>query len=225
MNNPPGFHQESRWTPHEPSGVSGVYPDSRQKQSTRSPGGVSVRIYINLFIIKKSATLRIEPRTMGTFSVIKPTAPQQHILGYKLVATYHPFCPCQIREQLAQIVPNVSSFQPPPSPTACRTTTSATATTTDANNNNNNNDNNNDNKEQQRRWHPTHSATTKLLMWHAYGLTEHATLTVTLRMTTSMTPGPHDEGQGPQTTTIIIQQQQQLPTTTAQHQHHHPRRQ
>jgi len=77
------------------------------------PGGVSVRIYINLFIIKKSATSRIEPRTMGTFSVIKPTAPQQHILGCKLVATYHPFPRCQIREQLAQIVPNGSSFQPP----------------------------------------------------------------------------------------------------------------
>jgi len=28
--------------------------------------------------------------------VIKPTAPQRHILGCKLVGTYHPFCHCQM---------------------------------------------------------------------------------------------------------------------------------
>ena len=126
---------------------------------------------------------------METFSVIKPTAPQWHILGCKPVATYHTFCHCQIRERFAQIMPNVSSFQPPPSPTAHHTvtTTSATATTMDANNNNNNEE-------------TTHDTTTKLLMWHAYGLTECAMSTVTFRMmmtSLSMTPGPHDEGQGP----------------------------
>jgi len=137
---------------------------------------------------------------MGLFSVIQPTTPQQHLLCYKLMATYHPFHHCQTRERLAQIVPNVSSFQPPPSPTACHTitTTSPTATTMDADNNNNNNDNDNDNEEQQQRWHPTHDATTKPLTWHAYSLTEHATSTVTFwMMTMTMTPGPHDEGQGP----------------------------
>jgi len=45
MNNPPGFHQESRWTPHEPSGVSGVHlPDSRVEstwtQARNNPPGV-----------------------------------------------------------------------------------------------------------------------------------------------------------------------------------------
>jgi len=138
------------------------------------PKGIDPDIPINLFIIIKSATLRIEPRTMGTFSVIKPTAPQQHILGCELVATYHPFCHCQIREWLAQIMPNISSFQPPPSPTACHTvtTTSTTATNMDTNNDNDNNDNNdndNDNEEQQWRWCPTHAATTKPLTWHTYG--------------------------------------------------------
>jgi len=122
------------------------------------------------------------------------------------MATYHPFCCFQIRERLAQIVPNVSSFQPPPCPTAHRTVTtmSATATTTDTDNNNdnNNNDNNNNNEEQQQRWHPTHGTTTKPLTWHAYGLTEHATSTATLHTMMSMTPGPH-EGQGPWTTTTI----------------------
>jgi len=154
--------------------------------------------------------LRIEPRTMGTFSVIKPTAPQWHMLGCKLVATYHPFHCCQIREWLAQIVPNISSFQPPPSPTARCTTTSTTATTmdTDNDNNDNNNNNNNNNEEQQWQWCPTHSATTKPLTWHTHSLTKHATLMATLHTMTSMMPGPHDEGQGPQTTTTIIQQQQ-----------------
>jgi len=38
MHNPPVFHQESRWTPHEPSGVSGVHlPDSRVDNNP--PGG------------------------------------------------------------------------------------------------------------------------------------------------------------------------------------------
>jgi len=157
---------------------------------------------------------------MGLLSVIQPTTPQQHFLCYKLMATYHPFCHCQIREWLAQIMPNISSFQPPPSPTTrCTVTTmSATATTMDTDNNNNNNDNDNDNKEQQQQWHLTHNATTKLLTWHAYGLTEHAMSTVTfwMTMTMSMMPGPHDEGQGPPTTMTAHPWQ----LTSAQHHQH-----
>ena len=106
------------------------------------------------------------------------------------------------KDRAASIMPNVSSFQPPPSPTAHHTvtTTSATATTMDTDNDNDDNDNDNDNEEQQQQWCPTHDATTNLLMWHAYDLTECAMSTATFRMTTmktSMTPGPHNEGQGP----------------------------
>ena len=47
MHNPPGFHQDSRWTPDEPHGVSGVHlpdssVDSTWTQSRFNPPGVQV---------------------------------------------------------------------------------------------------------------------------------------------------------------------------------------
>ena len=47
MHNTPGFHQDSRWTPDEPHGVSGVHVpdssvDSNWTQSRVNPPGVQV---------------------------------------------------------------------------------------------------------------------------------------------------------------------------------------
>ena len=86
MHNPPGFHQDSRWTPDEPHGVSGVdLPDSSVNstwtQSRVNPSGVQeesvwFRIYITLLLIviiqvrKKVTDPRIEPKTLGISPVI-----------------------------------------------------------------------------------------------------------------------------------------------------------
>ena len=61
MHNPPGFYQDSRWTPDEPHGVSGVHlpdtsVDSTWTQSRVNPPGVQeesveFRIYITLLLI------------------------------------------------------------------------------------------------------------------------------------------------------------------------------
>ena len=100
MHNPPGFHQDSRWTWDEPHGVSGVplpdgSVDSIWTQSRINPPGVQkeglVQSLYYFTINSKSKAKnkmphsRIEPRTIGIFSVIQSTAPQGHFFAYKLI--------------------------------------------------------------------------------------------------------------------------------------------
>ena len=58
MHDPPGFHQDSRWTPDEAHGVSGVHLPvySTWTQSRVNPPGVQgesveFRIYVTLLLI------------------------------------------------------------------------------------------------------------------------------------------------------------------------------
>ena len=78
-------------------------------------------MYITLLLIvvikqkKRVALPRIEPQTMGIFSVMQSTAIQRLFLGYKLTCTYYLFGPCQIGKCQHKVCHTSLPLQPPPS--------------------------------------------------------------------------------------------------------------
>ena len=78
-------------------------------------------MYITLLLIviikqqKKVALPRIEPQTMGIFSVMQSTAPQRLFLGHKSTCTYYLFGPCQIGKCRHKVCHTSLPLQPPPS--------------------------------------------------------------------------------------------------------------
>ena len=99
-----------------------ILPGLTQGQSTWSPGGVHLVQAVYYFTLnsnnkakKRVALPRIEAQTMGIFSVMQPTAPQQLFLGYKATCTYYLFGPCQIWKCRHKACHMSLPLQPPPS--------------------------------------------------------------------------------------------------------------
>ena len=78
-------------------------------------------MYITLLLIviikqkKRLALPRIEPQTMGVFSVVQSTVLQRLFLGYKSTCTYYLFGPCQIGKRRHKACHTSLPLQPPPS--------------------------------------------------------------------------------------------------------------